>query len=110
MPGPEAASASESTSTPEPFPDVELVIGAPINDRVVVKDTGNPGWDWDLPLPDNCENGCEIVIPVTIEQIEEGDPPRFGWSAWFRFDYESDTLRPAAAQDMIAVIEPADPE
>jgi hypothetical protein len=97
-----------STSSAEPFPDVEFVIGAPINDRVIVEEMGNPGWDWELPLPSECEDGCEIVILVTIEQIEEGDPPRFGWSAWY--DVEYDGPMPAVAEDMTAVIEPANSE
>jgi hypothetical protein len=99
-----------STRSAEPFPDVEFVIGDPIDDRVVVENMGNLGWDWELALPEDCERGCEIVIPVTIEQTGEGEPPRFVWSASFRFDYVSDELIPAAADAITMVIEPADSE
>ena len=99
-----------STSTPEPFPDVELMIGPPIEDSVVVDEVGNPVWEWDLPLPEDCQDGCEILVPVSFEQIGEGSPPMFIWSASFGFEYESESLKPAAAEDMTAVIEPADSE
>jgi hypothetical protein len=100
-----------TTLSAEPFPDVEFVVGAPVDDQVVIEEAGGfPGWDWEFALPKACEQGCEIIIPVTIEQTEEGDPPRFGWSASFGFDYTSDELIPAAADAITMVIEPADPE
>jgi hypothetical protein len=75
-----------------------------------VENVGSASWDWELPLPEDCEQGCEIVIPVTIEQTGEGEPPSFVWSASFGFDYTSDELIPAAADAITMVIEPADPE
>lgn len=97
-----------STSTPSPFPAVEFVIGDPISDTVVVDAVGGfvEEFDWELPV--DCDNGCEVMVPVTIEQTGEGDPPRFGWSVSFYVEYEGSV--PPEAEDMTAVIEPANSE
>lgn len=93
-----------STRSPEPFSDVQLAIGDPINDTVTIRRPGNPQWDWAFPLPSDCDDGCVITIPVTIEQVGEGPTPRFGWSAKLYFDYTSEESMSDAAHNMTAEI------
>ncbi|MEX0797155.1 MAG: C2 domain-containing protein [Acidimicrobiia bacterium] len=94
------------TGSPEPFSDVALQVGEPISETVTIRNAGNPKWEWAFPLPEHCEEGCEIVIPVMIEQIEEGPASKFSWSADLYFDYGSDTAVPDAARDLRAEIVP----
>ena len=93
-----------STRSPEPFSDVQLAIGDPINETVTIRGPGNPQWDWAFPVPGDCDDGCVITISVTVEQIEEGPAPRFGWSANLYFDYRSEASMSEAAHDMTGEI------
>lgn len=97
-----------STRTPEPIPAVEFAIGDPIGNMLVVDAQGNFGEDFEWELPSACDNGCDVVVPVTIEQTGDGEPPTLGWSVSFYVEYESSV--PPEAEGMTAVIEPADPE
>ena len=92
-----------STSTPEPISTVEVVFGGSVEGEAVVDHQGNYGFTLDWILPDDCDNGCELVVPVTFRHVGDGDEPRFGWSLDFTVGYES--LVPPGAEDMTAVIE-----
>ena len=82
-------------------------IGAPAAGVAVVDEQGNPGFVFDWTLPEDCEGGCEVVVPVTISHVGEGEPPRLVWSMNFTIAYEA--VVPAAAEDLPdAVIEAAD--
>jgi hypothetical protein len=98
-------SVGGATSTPEPIPAVEFAVGEPINATVVVDSQGNFREDFVWELPEYCLDWCEVVIPVSIEQTGEGDPPRLGWSASFYVEYDGPV--PSEAEEMTAVIEPA---
>lgn len=95
------------TRSPEPFSDVAIAVGDPVNETVTIRKVSSPQWEWNFPVPDDCQNGCTIVVPVTLEQSEEGPAPKFSWSANLFFDYGSDTSVPDAASDMNAKIVPA---
>ena len=97
-----------STSTPSPFPAVEFDIGDPIYDTVVVDSVGGFVEEFEWELPAGCQNGCDVMVPVTIEQTGAGDPPRFGWSVGFYVEYESSV--PPEAEGLTAAIEPNDSE
>lgn len=72
-----------------PFSAVEFAISGPVEARVVVAEPGNPGFRFDWTLPTDCEQGCEVVVPVTITHIGDGDLPTFGWSMSFTIAYET---------------------
>jgi hypothetical protein len=55
-------------------------------------------------MPNNCDDGCQISIPVTIKQIEHGTPPNLSWSAVLVIHYLSDVSIPEAAHNMAAEI------
>lgn len=88
-----------TTLSPEPFPPVEFAIADPVNESMIVDSVGNPGEEFAMPIPQNCENGCDFEIPVTITQVGEGETPRFGWSAALFFDYEGGNT-PESAEAM----------
>lgn len=92
-----------STGTPEPVSTVEVGFGGSVEGEAVVDHQGNYGFDLDWTLPNDCDNGCELVVPVTFRHVGEGDEPGFIWSMAFTIAYES--LVPPEAEDMTAVIE-----
>lgn len=96
-----------ATGTPAPFPDVQFTIGDPINEKVVANRVGNTSWEWDFPVPNECQQGCKIVIPVTIEQVGEGEPPVLSWSANLYFSYEFELAPEDPASNMTVDIVPA---
>jgi hypothetical protein len=95
------------TGSPEPFSDITMAVGDPVNETVTIRKVGSPEWEWPFPIPSDCDDGCVITIPVTIEQVEEGPTPVFGWSADLGFAYESEASMPEAAHNLTGEIVPA---
>ena len=95
------------TRSPDPYPAVEFEVGDPIDQRLVVDRAGNWVEEWQWEPPPNCAGGCEVVVPVTIEQTGEGETPKLSLKVTFyiRFDTWDP---PAGADDMTVVIEPVD--
>lgn len=87
-------------------------MGEPINGRAVVDkpndQPGSMGIDFDWEPPANCQDGCEVVFPVTIRHIGDGDPPHIGWSMGICLEYRSVSDVPPEAWEMRAVIEVLD--
>jgi hypothetical protein len=92
-----------STSTPEPISAVEVDFGGSVEGEAVVDHQGNYGFDLDWTIPNDCDNGCEVIVPVTFRHVGDGDEPGFVWSMSFTIGYES--VVPPEAEDMDAVIE-----
>ncbi len=95
-----------STTSPTDFAATEIILGEPIDDRLVIETKGNYSERYGWEPPPECADGCEVVIPVTIEQVGDGVTPRFGWSADFYVQYDGTV--PASAKQMVATIEPRD--
>jgi hypothetical protein len=96
-----------NTRTPAPFPDVQFTIGDPINEKVLATRVGNTSWEWEFPVPDDCQQGCKILIPVAIEKVGEGEPPGLSWSASLYFEYEFELAPEDPASNMTVDIVPA---
>lgn len=90
-----------------PFPAVEFRLGPPIDETLIVDAPGNYFEEFPWPLPDNCSDGCEVVVPVTIEQTGAGDTPSFSWSGSYYVEYDS--AMPEVAERMTAGIGSGDP-
>lgn len=108
MEGAKGGSAGMVVSTKaDPFSAVEFVMTGPVEARVVIDEPGNEGFRFDWTLPTDCEQGCEVVVPVTITHIGDGDLPRFSWSMSFTIAYETvaPDLEPGS---FLAEIKPAE--
>ncbi len=95
------------TMSSDPFAAVEFEVGDPIGQQMVVDRTGHWTENWEWEPPSDCADGCDVVVPVTIQQTGRGETPKLGWTATFyaRFDTWDP---PAAADDLTVVIEPVD--
>ena len=99
--------ANLAISTRTAVSAVQFDIGAPAAGVAIVDEPGNRGFDFAWTLPEDCEGGCEVLVPVTISHVGDGEPPRLVWSMHFTIAYESAV--PAAAEDLPdAIIEAAD--
>lgn len=98
---------SASTRSAAPISAVEFQIGGLMDGEAVVDEQGSVGFDFDWDLPKDCEHGCDVVLPVTIRHVGEGDPPVILWSLAVSVEYRSVSLIPPEAQDITAVIEAA---
>lgn len=92
------------TASPEPFTAVRLTPGGPINGSLNADSVGISTQLFEWTPPSDCDNGCEVEIPVTIEKVGDGDTPSFHWHAVFGFEYTA-VGPPDAADGMTAVIE-----
>lgn len=93
-----------STLSPQPFPEITLSVGEPVDDTLIVDSVGQTARQFEWALPVDCDNGCELVVPIAIEQTGAGATPSFVWQASFQFEYSAVGV-PDAADDMTAVIE-----
>lgn len=98
-----------STMTEAPISAVEFEVGPPAEGSTVVDEIGQAAAVFPWTLPDGCEQGCEVVFPVTIRHIGPGVPPRILWTLEISVLYgdinDVPDLLPA---DWPAVIEEAD--
>lgn len=69
-----------STRTEAPISAVEFEVGPPAEGSTVIDESGQAAAVFPWVLPDGCEQGCEVVFPVTIRHIGSGDPPRILWT------------------------------
>lgn len=95
------------TRSLDPFPAVEFEVGNPIGQQMVVDRTGNWTENWEWEPPSDCADGCDVVVPVTIQQTGEGETPKLSWSVSFHVRFDT-WDPPTAADDMTVVIEPVD--
>lgn len=100
-----SARLSASSGTASATSAVEFQVGDDINDSGLVDAPGRRDFDFDWDPPADCEDGCNIMFPVTIQHVSEGDPPRVLWSLAVSVEYRSVSLVPPQTQDMTAVIE-----
>lgn len=90
--GLDATSISVSANGGHPdLPLVEIRPGPPIEDGEPFLHRAGDGHhsvEWPFDLPDDCQDGCRLVVPVQITQLGEGPFAEMSWRARFHMDWE----------------------
>lgn len=72
----------------DPFPPVRFDIGPPCSETVIADEfTVQMVFEFDWEPPDDCDGGCELIVPVTIGYVEPGETPAFSWTMEFGLFY-----------------------
>lgn len=95
------------TGSSLPFSDIELAVGNPVNETLLVDSLDQFAEEFDMAVPASCAEGCDFIIPVTITRVGSDDIPFVRWSVTIFFDYQGPGDPPEAADDMTAEIVPA---
>lgn len=98
-----------STSTAAPISPVEFEVGPPAEGSTVIEEPGQAGAAFPWELPEGCEEGCEVVFPVTIRHLGDGDPPGILWTLEISVLYDSvNDIPDLVGSEWPAVIEAPD--
>ena len=98
-----------STSTAAPISAVRFEVGPPAEGSTVVDETGQAGAVFAWTLPEDCQEGCEVIFPVTMRHIGDGDPPGILWTLEISVLYDDvNDIPDIVASEWPAVIEAAD--
>lgn len=96
---------SLSSGTASAASAVQFRFDEPADGSATVEAPGETGYDFEWDLPTECIDGCEALLPVTIQHLGDDEPPRVTWSALVSVEYRSVSLIPPEAQDIRAAIE-----
>lgn len=97
-----------STGGEAPISAVEFTLGHPASGTTVVDESGRAEGDFAWALPEDCELGCDVVFPVKLRHIGDGDPPSISWSLDVTVIYDDvNDVPDLTTNDWPAVIEPA---